>query len=117
MELDLTLWAISLEDLPCLVSMGKLCRECGYTCTQEGALTQVLTKGQLKVPCQTVYDMPYIIPFGPPEAGGNPEAKPKEDPAFKPEVPEKGKAEGNLEALEEKEDEDELPALQASSES
>jgi hypothetical protein len=87
MELDLTLWAIILKDSPCLISMGKLCRECGYTLTHEGAKTPVLTKGQLKVPCQTVYDVPYITPFGPPEAGGNPEAKPKENPALKSEVP------------------------------
>ena len=63
MELDLTLWAIILKDSPCLISMGKLCRECGFAFKQIGANTPVLQKGRLKVECQTVYDAPFISPF------------------------------------------------------
>jgi hypothetical protein len=98
MELDLTLWAIILADSPCLISMGKLCRECGFTFKQEGANTPVLQKGRLKVECQTVYDVPFITPFGPSEARGNPEEKFKEDLASSEKAPEEIIAEGNFEA-------------------
>ena len=69
MELDLTLWAIILKDSPCLISMGKLCRECGFTFKQIGANTPVLQKGRLIVECQTVYDVLFITP-SPNTSGG-----------------------------------------------
>ena len=62
MELDLTLWAIILKHSPCLISMGKLCRENGFAFKQIGANTPVLQKGRLKVECQTVHDIPFINP-------------------------------------------------------
>ena len=48
-ELDLSLWAIILKDAPCLISMGKLCREHGFTFMQVGANPPFLQKGRLKV--------------------------------------------------------------------
>ena len=55
--------AIILKDSPCLISMGKLCRECGFASKQIGANTPVLQKGRLIVECQTVYDVRFITPF------------------------------------------------------
>ena len=61
-ELDLYLWALILKDSPCLISMGKLCREHGFTFTQVGANPPFLQKGRLKVECQTHFDVPLINP-------------------------------------------------------
>ena len=61
-ELDLYLWASILTNSPCLISMGKLCREHGFTFTQVGASTPFLQKGRLKVECQTHFDVPLINP-------------------------------------------------------
>ena len=61
-ELDLSLWAIILKDSPCLISMGKLCREHGFTFMQVGANPPFLQKGRLKVECQTHFDVPLINP-------------------------------------------------------
>ena len=48
-ELDSYLWASILKNSLCLISMGKLCREHGFTFTQIGANTPFLQKGRLKV--------------------------------------------------------------------
>ena len=62
-ELDLSLWAIILKDSPCLISMGKLCREHGFTFMQIGANAPFLQEGRLKVECQTHHDVPLINPL------------------------------------------------------
>ena len=44
-ELKLKLWALILDNTPCLLSMGRLCRLHGFTLTQKGANPPVLHKG------------------------------------------------------------------------
>ena len=59
-ELRLKLWALILDNTPCLLSMGRLCRQHGFTFTQEDANPPVLYKGDIRVYCQSTFDVPYI---------------------------------------------------------
>ena len=51
-ELKFKLWALILDNTPCLLSMGRLCRQQGFTLTQDGDNPPVLYKDDVRVYCQ-----------------------------------------------------------------
>ena len=44
--------------------MDRLCRQQGFTFTQEGANPPVLYKDDIRVYCQSTFDVPYITAVG-----------------------------------------------------
>ena len=59
-ELELRLWALILDSTPCLLSMGRFCRQHGFAFTQEGANPPALYKDDIRVYSQLTFDVPYI---------------------------------------------------------
>ena len=70
-ELGIHVWAMVIDDSPCLLSMSRLYWLDGFSYIQKGAEPPYLVKEDVKVVCQIVFDVPYLTPATDTVAGGD----------------------------------------------